>query len=109
MSAPRNRLPDRRGHEVIDFTRNGYHFTAGVGRFPDGSLAEIFLNSPKVGTPIEAAARDAAVLASVALQFGASVDTIRRALSQDAMGKAAGPLGAVLDILAEGAGPGCAP
>jgi hypothetical protein len=33
----RKRLPNRRDHEVIEFTHNGFGYTAGVGRFDDGS------------------------------------------------------------------------
>ena len=49
----RKRLPNRRGHEVIEFTHNGFGYTAGIGRFDDGKLAEVFLNADKIGTAIE--------------------------------------------------------
>jgi hypothetical protein len=39
---------------------------------------------------------------SLALQFGAELETIRKALCRDGQGRASGPLGAALDILAEG-------
>jgi hypothetical protein len=38
---------------------------------------------------------------SIALQCGADVDTIRRALSRDSHGHACRPLGVVLDRLAD--------
>ena len=57
----RKRLPNRRGHEVVEFTHNGFGYTAGVGHFDDGKLAEVFLNADKVGTAIETQARDAAI------------------------------------------------
>lgn len=77
----RERLPDRRGHE----------------------LAEIFLNvSAKAGTPIETTARDAAIVASLALQHGATVATIRHAITRNADGSASGALGALLDMFGEG-------
>ena len=50
---------------------------------------------------IEAIARDAAVVASIALQFGADIETIRKALTKDHDGGPATLLGAALDILAE--------
>jgi hypothetical protein len=49
----RKRLPNRRCHEVVEFTHNGFGYTAGFGRFDDGKLAEVFLNADKVGTAIE--------------------------------------------------------
>ena len=97
---PRNRLPNRRGHVLVDFEADGFRYTAGLGFFDDGGLAEIFLNSEKLGTTIETAARDSAVVASIALQHGVSPDTIRHALTRNGNGEASGPLGTLLDLLA---------
>jgi hypothetical protein len=96
----RTRPPDRRGHMVIDFEADGFRYTAGLGFFEDGCLAEVFLNASKIGTPIETAARDSAVVASIALQHGVPPDTIRHALTRDRNGNASGPLGTLLDLLA---------
>jgi hypothetical protein len=75
-----------------------------VGHFADGRLAEIFLNCERTSTEIETVARDSAVVASIALQHGATADEIRHALTRDRSGSASGPLGALLDLLAgEGA------
>jgi hypothetical protein len=96
----RSRLPNRREHELVTFqTADGFRYTAGLGYFADGQLGEIFLNADKVGTAIETAARDSAVVASLALQHGASPEAIRRALSRNENGEASGPLGALLDLL----------
>jgi hypothetical protein len=46
-------------------------------------------------------ARDSAVAASLALQFGCPLETLRRALLRDAHGVASSPLGVALDIIAE--------
>jgi len=67
---PRVRLPNRRLHEVYRFESNGQTYVGGVGRFADGSIAEIFLNATKSGSMVEALAQDAAIVASLALQFG---------------------------------------
>jgi len=100
MSAPRERLPGRRSHAAISFVHGGFAYTAGVGRFADGRLAEIFLStSAKGGTVLEAWSRDAAIITSLALQHGVDADTIRRALTRDESGRAAGPVGALLDLL----------
>jgi hypothetical protein len=45
-------------------------------------------------------ARDAAILTSICLQHGASVETIRHSLTRNSDGSASGPLGVVLDLLA---------
>ena len=49
---------------------------------------------------IDVLSRDSAVLASLALQHGASVDTLRHALIRNADGSASGALGRLLDLLA---------
>jgi hypothetical protein len=100
-AARRERLPDRREHVVVNFTSaDGFRYTAGLGYFDDGRLAEVFLNAEKIGTAIETAASDSAVVASLALQHGVSPDTIRRALTRNGNGEATGPLGTLLDSLA---------
>jgi ribonucleoside-diphosphate reductase alpha chain len=84
---------------VVEFTHNGFGYTAGVGRFEDGKLAEVFLNADKVGTAIETQARDAAITASLFFQNGGSPETLRCALTRNAGGSASGALGKLLYIL----------
>jgi hypothetical protein len=55
----------------------------------------------KAGSDADSAARDSAITASIAMQFGADIETIRKALCRDALGRAVGPLGAALDMLAQ--------
>jgi len=98
----RQRLPNRRACESFEFRHNGFAFTLSAGLYPDGRIAELFLSSTKSGSPIEAIARDAAIMASLALQFGVPIETIRAALTRDNDGGPATLLGAALDALAEG-------
>jgi hypothetical protein len=95
----REKLSNRRAHELLDFEHAGFRFTAGIGRFPDGRLAEIFINGAKIGTPIDVNARDAAIVASMALQHGATPDELRRALTRNGDGSAGGPLAKALDLI----------
>jgi hypothetical protein len=100
-TATRKRLPNRREHELIDFEHEGRRCTAGIGRFDDGRLAEIFMNvSGRAGGMVEVLARDTAVAASLCLQLGGDVETLRRALMRDSHGQASGPVGELLDLLA---------
>jgi hypothetical protein len=92
-------LRNRRAHECFAFEHAGIRYTAGIGRFDDGRLAEVFLNGAKCGTDADTSAKDAAIVASIAPQSGAQLDTIRRALPRNRDGSAAGPLGCALDIL----------
>ena len=68
----------------------------------DGRLAEIFISNAKAGSHSDAAAKDAAVVASIALQHGVPIDVIRHALLRDSRGRASSPLGCALDLIAEG-------
>ena len=101
MTAPRERLPNWRASESFNLACNGMPYVATVSRFPDGRLAEIFLSNGKAGSDADCAARDSAVVCSLALQFGVSVDVIRRALLRDPRGQPSGPLGVALDLLSE--------
>jgi hypothetical protein len=97
----RVRLTNRRLAETFNFRCNDLPYTCTVGRFADGRLAEIFLSNSKAGSHSDAAARDSAVVCSIALQYGVPAETIRRALLRDPRGVASSPLGAALDLLAE--------
>jgi hypothetical protein len=99
--SPRERLPNRPVSRSFDFECGGLAYTCRVSHFCDGKLAEVFLQSHKPGSQSDANARDSAVAASLALQFGCPVDVLRRALLRDPRGIASTPLGAALDSLAE--------
>ena len=62
---------------------------------------EIFLVNHKAGSQAGIMASDAAVVASIALQYGVPIEVIRKALMRDSRGNASGPLGVVLDRLAD--------
>jgi hypothetical protein len=95
----RNRLPNRRAAESFELEVQGLRYTATVGRFPDGTVGELFLNNHKNNSAADTAARDSAIVFSIALQHGADLEAIRRALCRDGQGRASGPLGATLDII----------
>jgi hypothetical protein len=97
----RERLPNRRASMVFDFEAMGLCFTASVSRFSDGRPAELFADNHKAGSAIGTLVRDGAIILSFALQCGADAEAIRRALSRDSEGRPLGPLGVVLDMLAE--------
>jgi hypothetical protein len=95
----RRRLSNRRARETFDFEANGLFYCCTVSRYPDGTLGEIFISNAKVNSHSDAAAKDSAVVASLALQFGIPVDVIRRALLRDSRGVASSPLGVALDLM----------
>ena len=96
----RTRLRNRRLSETHAFECNGLRYVATISRFDDGRLAEIFISNAKAGSHSDAAAKDAAVVCSIALQYGVPVDVIRHALLRDPRGVASSPLGCALDLIA---------
>jgi hypothetical protein len=101
MITPRRRLPNRRTSETFAFRWASMDFIATISRFESGALAEIFLGNHQAGSHADTAAKDSAVVASIALQYGADVETLRKALLRDARGVASGPLGVALDTIAQ--------
>jgi hypothetical protein len=96
----RQRLPDRRASQTFDIESCGLRFTVTASHFGDQRLAEVFIQNHKADSTAGIMASDAAIAASLALQFGCPVETLRRALKCDGQGRASGPLGAALDSLA---------
>ena len=91
----RRRLSNRRDNTTIGFECDGFPYRATAGYFPDGTLAEIFLEVPgKAGTPLESNAKNAAILASLLLQHGVSPDAIRHSVT--------GPVALALAKFSEG-------
>jgi hypothetical protein len=101
----RRRLPNRRCCETLDFEHAGLRFTLSLSRFHDGGIAELFLSSSLIGSPVEALARDAAVTASLAFQYGCPLEVLRAALTRDHEGAPATLLGAALDTISKGGAP----
>jgi ribonucleoside-diphosphate reductase alpha chain len=89
----RRRLANRRLAETFELTVAGLRYMCTVGRFPDGSIAELFLSNDKSNSAADTAARDAAIIFSIAVQHGANPEVIRRPLC--------GAVGVALDIAAQ--------
>jgi hypothetical protein len=79
VSATRQRLENRRLAETFELEVGGLRYTATIGRFADGRVAEIFLSNHRVNSAADTNARDSAIVCSIALQFGADLETIRKA------------------------------
>jgi hypothetical protein len=78
----RRRLANRRFSTTFDIEIAGLKYKATISRFPDGSMAELFVSNHKAGNASDVAARDAGILVSLLLQHGCPVETISRALSK---------------------------
>ena len=95
-------LPNRRHNETMKLhhggVRGAYHVT--VGYYADGkTVGEVFISTSKIGTLHDAAARDIAILMSLALQHGCTLETMRDALTREADGAPSTIAGAVADKL----------
>lgn len=98
----RKRLPNRRQCNRYEFVHGGFRYFGVIGFRPGTKEpTELFLQAGKAGTAIEAIARDAAILASLALQHGAGVDDLRHALTRLDNNSPAGPVAALLDHFAK--------
>jgi hypothetical protein len=96
----RQYLPNRRLAETFDFEVSGLRYTATVGR-RDGRVLEVFLQNHKPGSQSDSNARDAAVAASLAFQYGCPLEVMQRALLRDSQDRPSTPLGAAIDAIAE--------
>jgi hypothetical protein len=77
-------LPGRWGQDVVDLDRDGFLYRVAVSRFPDGTPAEVLIDSAKLGSKLDAYGRDVAVLISVLMQNGVELPTIEQALDHKA-------------------------
>lgn len=99
----RETLPTRRySHNfTVEFQGEKYNVTAGF--YPDGRIGELFIErvkdriASKLGYALDGACRDAAVLISLALQYGAELETIGKTVSRDEDGEPAALVGAIID------------
>ena len=100
MTAGRQRLPNRRASLTFSFECERLHYTATASWFDDGRLGEVFLANHRADSHADACAKDAAILASIALQCGAPLDVLRKALLRDSQGRPSTPIGYALDLVA---------
>jgi hypothetical protein len=99
MSA-RTRLPNRRPAIAAEFWHRDQRYRCHIGRFPDGgSIAELFLDSARPNSALDAFAADAAILISLLLQHGATPSEIGHALRRNPDGSPASLIGAATDWL----------
>ncbi len=79
-------------------------FTGGFGYFLSGKVGEVFISAGKPNSARDIDMKDAAIAASLALQFGCPAETLRKAFLRNEDGTAAGPMGHLFDSLPEAVG-----
>jgi hypothetical protein len=95
----RRRLPNRRPTETIEFDLANLHYTASVGYDGMGNPMEIFLTAGKAGTHLAIATQEAAILTSLALQYGVPLEVLRGGALRTEDGVAEGAVGHLIDLL----------
>ena len=101
----RARLQDRRPALALDFEHGGQRFRAHIGTYPDGRVAEIFLDAAKGNSAIDDLASDSAILISLLLQHGATLSEIAHALRRSPSGAPASLIGEAVRQLEAVEGP----
>lgn len=100
----REQLPQRRRAESfeVEFGQYAPTYLVTLGYYADGRLGEVFISGGKSGELVESIARDGAIVLSFALQHGASLEAIGRALTRDGQGAPSSVVGAVVDAMTGG-------
>jgi len=97
----RERLPNRRAAENVTFVSRGQKVVCNIGYYPDGRIGEVFVvDAGKTGADLNVAMLEVGVAVSIALQHGASIDSMRASFPRTEQGKAEGTMGQLLDLLA---------
>jgi hypothetical protein len=73
-------LSSRRPHEGRDLVFKGRTYRIGLGRYADGTPAEIFIDAGKAGSEIQEHVSTVAVLVSLLLQHRIPIDTIKHSI-----------------------------
>jgi hypothetical protein len=97
----RQRLANRRASMSLELEVGTLRYFVTFSRLPDGRPGEVFIQNHKAGSHSDSNARDAAVAASLALQYGCPLEVLQRALLRDSRGAPSTPLGAALDRISE--------
>jgi hypothetical protein len=97
----RETLPARRRSESFPVTIPGLNrqIVLTVGYYKDGRVGEVFVADVKAGSTADAASRDAAVILSIAMQYGVPLDVIQKAITREEDGSASSVLGVLIDKL----------
>src|ERR1700691_619210 len=82
VKSGRKTLSTRRPLRSLPVECEGHNYRATAGWFDDGQLAEIFLDTGKFGTALQANADTAAILVSLLLQHDVAPDVILHSITR---------------------------
>jgi hypothetical protein len=105
LDSLRHPLPQRRTHTVfraahVHVSGRPEGLTVGIGQYGGGQLGEVFIDPDDTEkTPLM---RDVAILISLLLQHGASIETIRNSITRREDGTTPGSIiGSAIDAVAD--------
>lgn len=82
-AAIRRRLPDRRCNIAEEIKINGHKYIATAGFDPENyDLQEVFISGVKEGSTMETLLSDLAVVISVALQSGVTIEALAKSVAR---------------------------
>jgi hypothetical protein len=87
----RRHLENRRTSRLINFEHEGRRFIVSASRFPNGRLAEIFLDCDRPNSAVAEHASNCAILVSLLLQHSVDSETIRHSIT--------GPVATALELV----------
>ena len=99
--AGRANLPNRRAVETITLTHEGFTFHLSTGYYEDGGVGEAFVHAEgrNVNSMLANLLKDAAIIVSLARQWGVPVDKMREGVLRDEDGSPATIIGCALDAI----------
>jgi hypothetical protein len=96
----RERLLSRRRSETREIFHNDHHrLTLCVGFYDDGRPGECFVTSSKIGTELEATARDCAILIALLLQNKVALADIAHSLTVNPNSTPSSIVGTVVEAM----------
>jgi len=101
----REALPLRRLAETMQVSFAGEKYVLTKGYYPDGRIGEVFLDrikdktASRLGYALDGVCRDSAMMLSLLLQHGATIQSIAHTVTRDDDNEPATVLGAICDLL----------
>jgi len=104
LSEERKVLPNRRESVVLDVWHNEERYHVAYSRdpgagYPNTPIREIFIHGPKSGSDLDAISLTVAVILSMPLQRGATLDELSHSAARLPDSNAADFIGTVIDTL----------
>lgn len=97
----RAHLPNRRPSDTVTLEHEGWPFHLSTGYYEDGGIGEMFIHvhGKSVNSMLANLAQDAAIIISLARQWGVPAEKMKGSVLRDEEGKPTTLIGCALDAL----------